>query len=231
LKCGGIPASFFRNATERSPPPEIFMHSSSRFFPSILFAFALSFFLAGCGGGPERESEPAASLGPNGKPLPLMMAKGSFFDGKLRAEIMLNQSRGKGGFKPAPIHGLPSSEDESATDDVKITPEMVDEMRTRRAESPIQPIVLWLQLTNTAGHPLSVEIDDFNSDLGNFAVQPEQVALIPGQSVEAEPMISRLGVTSLNIPVTITLRLNGKTETHVLTLQPADSADKSPVAP
>jgi hypothetical protein len=208
------------------------MPPSARFFPSIVFAFVLSFFLAGCGGERGLEPEPAVTLGPNGKPLPLMMAMGAFFDGNLTAEILLSQSRGRGGFHPAPIHGLPSADDDSTSgDDVKITPEMIDEMRTRRGESPLPPINLWLRLTSTANHPLNVGIIDFKSDLGNFAVQPEQVTLAPGQSVEAEPMISRLGVTSLKIPMTVTLRLNGKTDTHVLTLQPVDSADKSPVTP
>jgi hypothetical protein len=206
------------------------MHFSSRFFSSISFAFALSFFLAGCGGRQEREPAPVVPLGPNGKPLPLMMAKRTFFNGIVLAEIMLNQSRGKGGFHPAPIHGLPS-DDDSSDDDAKITPEMVEEIQLRRGESPIQPINLWLQLTSTASQPLKVEIVDFNSDLGNFAVQPEQMVLTPEQSVEAEPMISRLGVTSLQIPVTVTLRLNGKTETHVLTLQPVDRASPSPLKP
>jgi hypothetical protein len=208
------------------------MHPSFRFIPFTLFAFVMSFFLAGCGGDHEREQEPAVTLGPNGKPLPLMMAKGVFFNGSLLAEIMLNQSRGRGGFHPAPVHGLPAADDDSASnDDIKITPEMVDEMRTRRAESPLPPVVMWLQLTSTAGDPLKVEIVDFKSDLGSFAVQPEQVALTPGQSVEAEPMISRLGVTSLEIPVTVTLRLNGKAETHVLTLRPVDNTDQPPVKP
>jgi hypothetical protein len=208
------------------------MHPSFRFFSSVVGAFSLCFFLAGCGGEPKREPEPAVTLGPNGKPLPLMMAKGVFFNGSLLAEIMLSQSRGKGGFHPAPIHGLPGPDDDTVSgDDVTITPEMVDEMRSRRSESPMPPIVMWLQLTSNASNPINVGIIDFNSDLGDFAVQPEQLALTPGQAIEAEPMISRLGVTSLEIPVTVTLRLNGKTETHVLTLRPLDSADKSPVTP
>jgi len=208
------------------------MHPPFRFIPSIVFAFALSFFLAGCGGEPKLEPEPTVPLGPNGKPLPLMMAKGTFFNGSLLAEIMLNQSRGRSGFHATPIHGLPGPDDDSATsDDVKITPEIIDEIRRRRAESPLPPINLWLQLTSTASNSLNVEIIDFKSDLGSFAVQPEQIALTPGQSVEAEPMISRLGVTSLEIPVTVTLRLNGKTETQVLTLHPVDNAAKSPITP
>jgi hypothetical protein len=203
------------------------MHPFFRFIPFVIFASALSFFLAGCGGGHERESEPAVTLGPNGKPLPLMGAKGAFFNGSLLAEIGLSQSRGKGGFHAAPIYGMPSPDDQ----DAQITPELVDEIRSRRAESPLPPIVMWLQLTSTASDTLTVEIVDFNSDLGNFAVQPEQVALTPGKSVEAEPMISRLGVTSLDIPVRVTLRINGKTETHVLTLRPVDSTNQPPIKP
>jgi hypothetical protein len=201
------------------------MHPFFRFTPCVIAAFALSFFLAGCGR--ERDSEPAVTLGPNGKPLPLMGAKDSFFNGTLLAEIRLSQSRGKGGFHPAPIYGMPSPDDQ----DPKITPELVDEMRSRRAESPLPPIVMWLQLTSTASNTLNVEIVDFNSDLGNFAVQPEQVALTPGKPVETDPMISRLGVTSLDIPVTVTLRINGKTETRVLSLRPVESTNQPPIKP
>ncbi len=208
------------------------MHPSSRFFSSVVFAFALSFFFAGCASEPKLEREPTVALGPNGKPLPLMSAKDAFFGGTLLAEIRLSQSRGRGGFHPAPIHGMPmSGSDVDSGEDVKITQEMVDTLRSRRAESPLPPIVMWLQLTSTAGNPLNVEIVDFESDLGNFAVQPEHVALSPGQSVEAEPMISRLGVTSLEIPVTVSLRLNGQTETHVLTLQPVENAGEKPAKP
>jgi hypothetical protein len=210
------------------------MHPLSRFFPSVVLAAGLAFFLAGCGGGYHQESEPATALAPNGKPLPLMKAKESFFDGSLLAEITLSQSRGKGGFHAAPIHGLSSPDsdyEDDSNDDVQITQEMVDEIRARKAESPLPPIVMWLKLTNTAGNPLNVEVTNFNSELGNFAVQPDHVAIGPGQSAQPDPMISRLGVTSLEIQVTVSLRLNGTTETHVLTLRPVASAVKPPAAP
>jgi hypothetical protein len=222
---------FFRNDTRphQATPPfsDIFMPPFFRFIPFVIVAFTLSFFLAGCGGGHERESEPAVTLGPNGNPLPLMGAKGAFFNGTLLAEIGLSQSRGKGGFHPAPIYGMPEADDQ----DPKITPELVDTIRSRRAESPLPPIVMWLQLTSTASNTLNIEIVDFNSDLGNFAVQPEKVSLTPGNSVETEPMISRLGVTSLDIPVTVTLRIDGETETHVLTLRPVESAKQPTIKP
>jgi len=202
----------------------------SRLYLPVLLA--LAFLLTGCGGGHDQDAEPAVALGPNGKPLPLMKAKETFFNGGLIAEIVLSQSRGKGGFHPAPIPGLPSEDsDEYSDDDIKVTQDMVDTIRARRAESPIPPIVMWLRLTSAASNPLQVEIIDFNSDLGNFAVQPDHFTITPGQSAEPEPMVSRLGVTSLEIPVTLTLRFNGKSETHVLTLRPVAGAAKPPAAP
>jgi hypothetical protein len=206
---------------------------ASRFLPSAVLAFALAFFLDGCGGEHPLDSEPAVAPGPNGKPLPLMKAKDAFFDGKVLAEIMLSQSRGKGGFKPAPIPGMPTEEEQefsSDDDDTKITEDMVETLRSRRSESPISPIVMGLQLTSAAGNPLTVEIIDFKSDLGDFVMQPDHFAIAPGQSVQPEPVISRLGVTSLEIPVTVTLRLNGKTETHILTLRPVAAAAPPPAA-
>ncbi|MGA3007016.1 MAG: hypothetical protein ABSE59_03910 [Opitutaceae bacterium] len=197
--------------------------SPPRLFRPVALAFALASFLAGCGGGHPHDSEPAVALGANGKPLPVMKAQSNFFDGRLVAEITLSQSRGKGGFKPAPIPGLPSPEESDFgddDDDIKITPDMIEAIRSRRSESPFPPIVMWLQVTNATQGLLKVDIADFNSDLGNFAVQPDHFTLAPGAVAQPDPVISRLGVTSLEIPVTVTLGLNGKTETHVLVLRP-----------
>ena len=45
-----------------------------------------------------------------------------------------------------------------------------------------------------------------NSDLGNFAVRPSKISVSPGQTAEPDPMISQLGVTSDEFPVTVRLR-------------------------
>jgi hypothetical protein len=206
-----------------------YIPSPFRFLVSALFASMVAFALAGCGGGPAREPDAASALGPAGKPLPLMRANDAFFDGGVLVEITLSQSRGKGGYRPAPIPGLPLADEESDEsgddDDIKITADMVETIRSRRSESPIPPIVMWLQLTSAAAKPLKVEITDFKSDLGNFAMQPDHFLLAPGQAARPEPVISRLGVTSLSIPVTLSLRAGGKTESHVLVLRPV--ADKT----
>jgi hypothetical protein len=93
--------------------------------------------------------------------------------------------------------------------------------------SPLPPVTLHLNLRNLNGQPIVVEVATFDSDLGNFAVEPGVIKLPPHQLVQPEPMISQLGVTSDVIPVKVTLRLNGQSETHTLMvrslLNPTDS--------
>ena len=81
------------------------------------------------------------------------------------------------------------------------------------------PMRLHLRLTNHGSTPLDVEVLDFNSDLGNFVVQPRKIPLAPGTSVEADPMTSRIGLTADAIPVTVRIRQNGQVEQQVLMLQ------------
>lgn len=105
-----------------------------------------------------------------------------------------------------------------------------------------QPAVtLRLRLTNHGAAPTDVEVIDFNSVLGDFVVQPEKITVKPGESVEAEPMVSRLGVTGDEVPLTVKLHCNGRTEQQVLTLRavketppagapPAAAASPAPAA-
>jgi len=87
--------------------------------------------------------------------------------------------------------------------------------------SPMPPVTLRLSLTNNAkdGAPLEVEIVDFESALGNFALKPDRVALEPGQTGGPGSVVSRLGVTSDEIPVKVTLRLAGKKEAQTVVLR------------
>jgi hypothetical protein len=62
-------------------------------------------------------------------------------------------------------------------------------------------------------------VPDFNSDLGNFVVEPTTMLLPPGQPVEAEPMTSTLGVTSDAIPLTVSVQIGDRTEKRILTLR------------
>ena len=47
--------------------------------------------------------------------------------------------------------------------------------------SPMPPVTLHLKIENLSGETLSVEVVDFDSDLGNFAVHPSMLALAPSQ--------------------------------------------------
>ena len=84
-------------------------------------------------------------------------------------------------------------------------------------------------LTNHREIPIVVEVVDFNSDLGDFVVLPEKIIVAPGASVEADPMVSRLGVGAAEIPVTMKLRAEGKSDQQVLTLKVVK--EETPAAP
>jgi hypothetical protein len=105
---------------------------------------------------------------------------------------------------------------------------------TMRA-SNAPPIQLRLRLTSHGDHPIEVEVLDFNSELGNFAVQPAKITVLPHDSTEAGPMTSRLGVPAVEeIPLTVRLRVGGKggqTETQVLKLRPRTDPTTPPAEP
>lgn len=88
------------------------------------------------------------------------------------------------------------------------------------------PAWIVLTLTNATDATADVAVAAFNSRLGNFAVQPERIALAPRTSTAAEPMTSRMGVGPGEIPVTVILLRNGTRETQVIVLRdvPAPSA-------
>jgi hypothetical protein len=100
--------------------------------------------------------------------------------------------------------------------------------------SNLPPIQLRLRLTNHGDTPADVEVVDFDSALGNFVVEPPQITVKPAESVEAEPMVSRLGISYSEIPLTVKLRVGGRTEQQVLTLRVAKEpapASPPPAAP
>ena len=102
-------------------------------------------------------------------------------------------------------------------------------------DSEMPPAVMRMRLDNTTDATVIVEIRDVNSELGNFAVRPDQVTLNKGKSVEVEPMTSLLGVETFSLPVHITLRSGGETESKVITLHiippgPANSSSPPPPA-
>ena len=92
-------------------------------------------------------------------------------------------------------------------------------------------VQLRLRLTNHGDALIVAEVVDFNSDLGDFVVEPEKIAVQPGESVETDPMVSRLGVGADEIPLTVKLRLEGQTDQQVLTLKAVKEKPPAPPPP
>lgn len=108
----------------------------------------------------------------------------------------------------------------------------IDSPAQRRArEAQMPPALLRVRLENPSAATVIVQIREVNSELGNFAIRPDTVTIAPGQAVEVEPMQSLLGVDSYSLPVTITLRAGGLTESKVLTLRPVAPAPGTPPPP
>ena len=81
------------------------------------------------------------------------------------------------------------------------------------------PLALRVTFTNLGSTPIKFSIREINSALGNFVAQPDQSTLAPGEWIELEPMISRMGVISSNIPLQLELRAEGQTESQIITLK------------
>lgn len=91
--------------------------------------------------------------------------------------------------------------------------------RSRLRTTEAQAKQLQLRLTNRGTAPVEVEVIDFDSVFGNFAVRPDRFTLAPGESAEAEPMVSRLEVNGETFLLTVRLRIGEQIEEHVLTLR------------
>jgi len=81
------------------------------------------------------------------------------------------------------------------------------------------PVALRLRLTNNSQETIEVTFTLCKSELGDFAVRPEKLALAPGQSAEPDRMTSRLGLTTAELKLSVGLRVAGKTELKDLVLK------------
>jgi hypothetical protein len=165
-----------------------------------------------------------------------------FFAGQIRAEATLGQGRGahfaddpKGGGGPRSGGGGHRGGMHGGGGGMGGPPGLeasVDGPTLHMRGSPLPPVKLRFRLANLGRTTLTVRIVDLKSDLGDFAVRPDQLTLDPGQTIEVDPMFSQLGVNGDEIPVTVVLRSGDKTETHdlVLKLLPAPATDTPPAA-
>ncbi len=214
--------------------------------------------LAACeSAGPRRSARgEAPGDGAAAAVIPRMEARGTFFDGRIEAEVLLarvgahwkrqddtapatgRREAGGGGFSGR-VGGFGGGHgghrggggrggggEGGGESDAP--------SRTPIHASNLPAAALRLRLTNHGDAPVAVEVVDFDSSLGDFVVEPEKIALPPDTPTEAEPMISRLGIGTEDIPLTVRLRLGGRGEQQVLTLrevsQPAPGSP-APTAP
>jgi hypothetical protein len=85
--------------------------------------------------------------------------------------------------------------------------------------SPLPPVTLHLILTNAGPESVLVKMIDFDSDLGNFVLDPDSVTIPPGKTGEPTPMVSQLGVNADEIPFTVRLQLGKAKETRTIVVR------------
>lgn len=85
-------------------------------------------------------------------------------------------------------------------------------------------LALTFRFTNTSAGRLRFTIADVNSALGNFAPRPETFLVEPGRQGSVDPMLSNFDINFEGLDVTLSVRINGTTETHVLNLRRAPDA-------
>ncbi|ATC63198.1 hypothetical protein CMV30_04085 [Nibricoccus aquaticus] len=165
--------------------------------------------------------------------VPTMGAETHFFDGAFLVEANLGR-----GFRPRMVKpGFKGRATDNAFATVIYSDEAAREIAEEEEEgmfiprmrnSTLPPVALRLRVYNLTAAPAELEFIECKSYLGNFAVRPEKITIPAGESGQPDPMVSLLGVSGEEIPVTITLRLGGKRETHTVVLVPLKAASKPP---
>ncbi|HWA09041.1 MAG TPA: hypothetical protein VG838_06190 [Opitutaceae bacterium] len=174
---------------------------------------------AGCGSGPR----PNLSLSAADAPRPVaMQGESPFFDGQIVATIFISRGFERNG--PAGMKGGHAKDDFEQVDLPDTTDkdyaESINKLLALQIRgSPLPPVTLRLSLANQTKQPLDVAILEVNSDLGNFAVQPDHLTLEPGKPAEPYPMNSQLGLIGDNLPVKVGLKIGDKTESQTLVIK------------
>lgn len=196
----------------------------------------------GCASDRPRRSEEFAA--PLEEKTPEMEGQAEFHDGQLVVAVLLNragfgarpdnategrsrgESGGRGGGRmgfgggrgrrASGRNGGDGAESASATSTASIRP------------SNLPPVRLHLRFTNRTTTAIEVEVPQFDSDLGNFVVQPSRIIVPPNGAAEAEPMTSRLGVPADQVPITMSVRAKGATEHQVILLKMSERPSPTP---
>jgi hypothetical protein len=160
---------------------------------------ALALFAAGCF---HAESDELTSAVVSGEKPVSMEGTDAFFDGKMAVKVTLSRGIGRGLRKGGREKGDYTYQKYTDSDSKQML------------GSPLPPVTLHLILTNRSPSPMTVTIADFDSDMGNFAVDPDTLTIAPGQSAEPTPMVSELGVSSDVLPFKVTLKYGAARESR-----------------
>ncbi len=209
-------------------------------FRNLFIAGAFIFLLAGCsspsdhivGKVPEHdEVRPVAMLG-----------EAKFFNGRINAMVTVSQGLDglarRGGWRTLGRTRAEAPELQQVFSRELGDPEKNDINQTinkmialQVTGSPLPPVLLRIQLTNAGTDPVEVGIDLFKSYLGDFAVRPTTVTVPAAGTTGPEGMSSRLGVTSNEISVQLTLSVDGKPETHTIVVKNVVMDAAAPATP
>ncbi len=146
-----------------------------------------------------------------------MEGTSAFFAGKIIAKVTLSRGVGRGLKKG---HG----------DKGKVYTDYTNNKDKSLIGSPIPPVTLHLILTNTGNETVTVEMIDFISDLGNFALDPDKLEIPAGGTVEPTSMVSQLGVTADVIPFKVTLRLGKAKESQTVQVKVLSAPGSQPAS-
>jgi hypothetical protein len=158
----------------------------------------------------------------------------AFFGGKVVAKITVSRGIGHG-FRQDKGGG----HDRGGSADKATYSAYEHSDKKQTLGTPVPPVTLHLLLTNAGTEEIAVKMIDFDSELGNFAVDPDTVTIPPGKSAEPTPMVSQLGVSSDEIPFKVRLRLDKASETRTIVVRnvlaepgkPTPGADQKAVSP
>ena len=196
---------------------QLTMTTRRHFAPALSFAATLGLLaLSGCEGG--RPTDQLAQAVQMGERPVAMSGTALFFNGSLEATVTVGRGIGKGGGGPGGPGGgghghgggRPPEVDMAGMDDDSAKAYLIAKASVG---SPLPPVSIHLKLHNLSKDTVTVDIQDFNSDLGDFAVRPETLALAPDQTGEPDTMVSQLGVGSDVLPFKVTLKKGKEKET------------------
>jgi hypothetical protein len=186
----------------------------------------LAIMLAGC---VNKSNDELTKAVVSGEKQVAMAGTGEFFGGLLTAKVTIGRGIGHGlkGGGGGGHQSTGGGGDTKRQEEERSTYRDYADTDTKVIQgTPLPPVTLHLILTNNGQSTLSVTTDDFESELGNFVVDPEVLEIAPGATVAVTPMVSELGVSSPNIPVKVSLIVSKQKETQVIAVK--DIIDPTP---